>query len=74
MNISIFETCYENNFYICIYVFILKIYVVDCSDKRRLEETSSELTELLTDEKLKGVPLLVYANKQDVPSGIEYTY
>ncbi|XP_077297217.1 ADP-ribosylation factor-like protein 3 [Arctopsyche grandis] len=46
------------------------IYVVDCSDKRRLEETSSELTELLTDEKLKGVPLLVYANKQDLPTAL----
>ncbi|GAB0092399.1 ADP-ribosylation factor-like protein 3 [Sergentomyia squamirostris] len=44
------------------------IYVVDCTDRKRLKETSEELTELLIDEKLKGVPLLVFANKQDVSS------
>ncbi|KAL4702043.1 hypothetical protein ACJJTC_012491 [Scirpophaga incertulas] len=45
------------------------IYVVDCSDHQRLEETSLELAELLQDDKLRTVPLLVYANKQDLPSG-----
>ena len=42
------------------------IYVIDSSDKKRFEETSVELNELLMDEKLKGVPLLVFANKQDL--------
>lgn len=42
------------------------IYVIDSSDKKRFEETSVELNELLSEEKLKGVPLLVYANKQDL--------
>lgn len=49
----------------------LQIYVVDCSDHQRLEETSHELAELLEDEKLRGVPMLVYANKQDLASGEE---
>lgn len=48
---------------------IFQIYVVDCSDHVRLEETSQELAELLQDDKLRGVPLLVYANKQDLATG-----
>ncbi|XP_059050553.1 ADP-ribosylation factor-like protein 3 isoform X1 [Achroia grisella] len=46
------------------------IYVVDSSDHQRLEETSQELTELLQDDKLRGVPLLVYANKQDLSTAL----
>merc|ERR1712187_513279 len=42
------------------------IYVVDSSDGRRLEESSQELKELLQEEKLNGVPLLIFANKQDL--------
>ncbi|XP_064615962.1 ADP-ribosylation factor-like protein 3 [Liolophura sinensis] len=42
------------------------IYVIDCADQKRFEETSVELSELLDEEKLAGVPLLVYANKQDL--------
>jgi ADP-ribosylation factor-like protein 3 len=42
------------------------IYVVDSADTTRLEEVSRELSALLTEEKLAGVPLLVYANKQDL--------
>lgn len=44
--------------------------MVDSSDKPRLEETGIELYELLIDEKLQDVPLLVYANKQDLPSAL----
>lgn len=50
--------------------FLLKIYVVDSADKRRLEETGIELYELLGDDKLQNVPLLVYANKQDLPDSM----
>ncbi|KAF5288643.1 hypothetical protein FQA39_LY15338 [Lamprigera yunnana] len=46
------------------------IYVVDSADKPRLEETGLELYELLADEKLDNVPLLVYANKQDLPDSL----
>ena len=42
------------------------IYVVDSSDSKRLGETATELTDLLQETKLKGVPLLVFANKQDL--------
>ncbi|CAK8688770.1 ADP-ribosylation factor-like protein 3 [Clavelina lepadiformis] len=42
------------------------IYVIDSTDRKRMEETGLELEELLADEKLSGVPLLVFANKQDL--------
>jgi len=41
-------------------------YVIDSSDRRRLEESGSELAELLAEDKLGGVPLLIFANKQDL--------
>ena len=46
----------------------MQIYVVDSSDRRRLEESAEELLELLDEAKLNGVPLLVFANKQDLLS------
>ena len=46
------------------------IYVVDSSDSRRIEETSAELQLLLNEEQLEGVPLLVFANKQDLLNAI----
>ncbi|MCP9266121.1 ADP-ribosylation factor-like protein 3 [Dirofilaria immitis] len=44
------------------------IYVIDSCDRKRFDETGmvKELFELLDEEKLKSVPLLVYANKQDL--------
>lgn len=46
------------------------IYVIDSSDRRRLEETGLELQQLLDEEKLRRVPLLVFANKQDLISAL----
>eukprot|EP01039_Chlorochromonas_danica_P010961 gene10961-12187_t len=42
------------------------VYVIDSADRRRMEETSVELQQLLDEEKLSHVPLLVLANKQDL--------
>jgi len=39
---------------------------VDSADRKRVDETGFELNELLSDDKLAGVPVLVYANKQDL--------
>ncbi|XP_055528533.1 ADP-ribosylation factor-like protein 3 [Wyeomyia smithii] len=47
------------------------IYVIDSSDRKRLEETGDELAELLLDDKLKNVPLLVFANKQDIAGSLK---
>lgn len=46
------------------------VWVVDSADDARLEETSTELTQLLSDEKLKGVPILIFANKQDLATAL----
>ena len=42
------------------------VYIVDSSDRRRVDEAAEELTELLGEEALVGVPCLVLANKQDL--------
>lgn len=42
------------------------VFVVDSSDEERIKECFEELGALLTEEGLAKVPLLVYANKQDL--------
>jgi ADP-ribosylation factor-like protein 3 len=49
------------------------IYVIDSADRKRFEETGEELSQLLEDEKLQSVPLLVFANKQDLFSAAPAT-
>ena len=39
------------------------IYVIDSSDRIRMEECADELQALLEEDKLVGVPLLIFANK-----------
>ncbi|VDP14522.1 unnamed protein product [Soboliphyme baturini] len=46
------------------------IYVIDSSDKKRFDETGLELMELLEEEKLSQVPLLIFANKQDLVNAV----
>merc|ERR1712188_308113 len=46
------------------------IYVVDSSDRRRVEEAAQELAELLEEDKLTGIPVLVFANKQDLVNAV----
>jgi ADP-ribosylation factor-like protein 3 len=42
------------------------VFVVDSSDEERINECVEELNLLLAEENLVNVPLLVYANKQDL--------
>lgn len=42
------------------------IFAVDSSDKDRIDMVKHELFLLMEEEELKGVPLAVLANKQDV--------
>ncbi len=44
------------------------IYVIDSADQIRMEETGVELNQLLGEEQLEGVPILIFANKQDLIS------
>jgi small GTP-binding protein len=45
-------------------------FVIDTTDRRRLEENSRVLQHLLDDDQLLGLPLLVLANKQDADDAI----
>ena len=47
------------------------VYVVDSADDVRLKECTEELKSLLGEENLKEVPMLVYANKQDLQFALE---
>jgi ADP-ribosylation factor protein 1 len=46
------------------------IYVVDSNDTGRAEEAAEELGKLMNEDELQGVPLLVLANKQDLPQAM----
>jgi len=46
------------------------IFVVDSSDRGRIEEAHEELVKMLNKEELKSAILLVLANKQDLPSAM----
>ena len=43
------------------------LFVIDSADKERFEEAREELWAILENESMKGVPLIVIANKQDLP-------
>ena len=47
------------------------IFVVDSADRERLKFSREELEIMLGEEELKGVPVLVLANKQDLGSAMD---
>ena len=47
------------------------VYVVDSADDMRLQECTDELGQLLQEEELLKVPLLVFANKQDLEMALD---
>lgn len=46
------------------------IFVVDSSDRDRIEEARSELSRIIADREMKDARLLIFANKQDVSSSM----
>ena len=42
------------------------IFVIDSADRSRLHEVARALKFLLTNDKLSGIPMLLWANKQDL--------
>ncbi|XP_029986453.1 ADP-ribosylation factor-like protein 11 [Sphaeramia orbicularis] len=46
------------------------VFVVDSSDHARMSEAQKALKKILSDEKLRGVPLMVLANKKDLPNSM----
>ncbi|XP_023146909.1 ADP-ribosylation factor-like protein 14 [Amphiprion ocellaris] len=46
------------------------VFVVDSWDQKRLDEACKELHRVLRYESLRGVPLVILANKQDLPGAL----
>ena len=46
------------------------VFVIDSSDRKRLQESGEELSELLEEEELAEVPVLIFANKQDLVTAL----
>lgn len=44
------------------------ILVVDSNDRDRIQEAKNELFIMLQEEELRDIPILVFANKQDLPN------
>ena len=49
------------------------IFAIDSSDKERMDLVKHELYLLLEEEELKGVPLAILANKQDIKGCLDET-
>ena len=47
------------------------IYVVDSADEERLKECKGAMDELLESENMNNVPMLVFANKQDITTACD---
>ncbi len=47
------------------------IFVVDTADEERFPEVREELHKILSDNELLKVPVLVMANKQDLPNALD---
>ena len=45
------------------------IFVIDSSDRQRIDEAKSELQRIIQDREMKDALLLVFANKQDISTG-----
>merc|ERR1712072_89435 len=46
------------------------IFVIDSSDRDRIDNAREELSKMLADEEMKDAALLIFANKQDLPNAM----
>ena len=46
------------------------IYLIDSSDRERLNEAAEEFHKVINDENMFAVPVVIIANKQDLPNAI----
>lgn len=46
------------------------VYVVDSSDRARISESRDELNWILESDEMRGVPVVILANKQDLPGAL----
>ena len=49
------------------------IFVVDSTDRDRIEEARQELLRIINDREMKDAILLVFANKNDLPNVMDTT-
>ncbi|BHF77384.1 hypothetical protein SprV_0602048900 [Sparganum proliferum] len=47
------------------------VFVVDSSDRERIDEAREELHGMLNEDELRDAALLVFANKQDLPKAMQ---
>lgn len=47
------------------------IYVIDASDRERVDEAKQELYRIAMDRGMSDVPILIFANKQDMPNAMK---
>merc|ERR1711862_290979 len=46
------------------------IFVIDSNDRDRIEDAREELTRILSEDEMRDVAVLVFANKQDLPNSM----
>jgi len=46
------------------------VFVIDSNDRDRISEACDELHDMLKEEQLRNVPILIFANKQDLPNAL----
>ena len=49
------------------------VFVIDCNDRERYNEAVDELRVVITEDVLREVPILVFANKQDLGAVMSHT-
>lgn len=50
------------------------IFVIDSADRERFQEAKEELMRVLDSQEMRDVPLVVIANKQDLPGAADSSY
>jgi len=46
------------------------VFVLDSNDRERLDDASEQLHQIANEEELKNLPILIFANKQDLPNAL----
>ena len=47
---------------------------MDCADRDRIDEARQELHRIINDREMRDTIILVFANKQDLPDGMLFTF
>uniref|UniRef100_A0A6B2LR11 Uncharacterized protein n=1 Tax=Arcella intermedia TaxID=1963864 RepID=A0A6B2LR11_9EUKA len=46
------------------------VFVIDSNDKERISEATYEIAKILREDEVANIPILVFANKQDLPKAM----